>query len=211
MPHKYMEELKKIKILSPEEEQLLWHAAAQGDEDARGRLIICYQPMVFKAAASFRLPEESFLELVQEGMVGIIEAAERFEYERGVAFSLFAIHRVKGRMIDYLRNYSIGGDVVWLDSPLAGTGVAIDRLIDTGGSPETLAEENFIRRKVAQFFRRLPDNEQKVLRGLYLEELSPGVLAQAINVSRTHVYRLQKRGVRRIRGMLARFIRELKL
>jgi len=209
MISKYWEELKKIETLPFEEEQTLWRAMAHGDEEARGRLIISYQPLVFKTAASFRLPEEEFLELVQEGMVGIIEAVERFEYERGVAFSLFAIHRVRGRMADYLRNRADGG-LVWLDSPLAWDGAALGQLASEEKRLEAIADDHFLLHKVTQLLPRLPENEQKVLRGLYLDQVSPGALAQAIRVSRAHIYRLQKQGVKRLRGMLAGFIHELK-
>jgi RNA polymerase sporulation-specific sigma factor len=56
----------------------------------------------------------------------------------------------------------------------------------------------------------LPENEQKVLRGIYLEHHSPDTLAGIIKVSQAHIYRLHKQGVRRIRGLLSRFIHELK-
>ncbi len=43
---------------------------------------------------------------------------------------------------------------------------------------------------------------------MYLEDRPAQAVADAINVSLGHVYRLQKQGVRRIRGMLARFMHE---
>ena len=42
------------------------------------------------------------MELVQEGMLGLLEAAERYDYKRGIAFSVFAVHRIRGRMLDFL-------------------------------------------------------------------------------------------------------------
>ena len=57
---------------------------------------------------------------------------------------------------------------------------------------------------------RLPYKEQKVLRGIFLENKTPADLAADINVTAGHVYRLEKQGVKRIRGMLSRFINELK-
>ena len=47
-----------------------------------------------------KLSEEETMELIQEGMVGLLEAAESYAYERGVAFSLFATYRIKGSMLN---------------------------------------------------------------------------------------------------------------
>jgi RNA polymerase sporulation-specific sigma factor len=208
MLKQYIDEIRKVKILPPEEEYALWRAAAGGSECAREKLIISYQPLVLKTAAGFKLPEEQLLELAQEGMVGLIEAAERFEYGRGVAFSLFAIHRIKGRMLDYLKKYS--GDGLCFNCPAPEDGSFWDRIADSAAGPEEIAEENFIVGKVTQVMAFLPENEQKVLRGLYLEHCSPDALAKMIKVSQAHIYRLRKQGVRRIRGLLSRFIHELK-
>ena len=99
----YLEELRKTSLLEPEEELELWRRDAAGDEAAHQRLMTAYQPLVFKIASSFRLPEADTMELIQEGMVGLLEAAESYDYKRQVAFSLFAVHRIRGRMMDFLR------------------------------------------------------------------------------------------------------------
>lgn len=209
MLNKYIEELKKIKLLSLDEEKVLWSKIASGDEEARNQLVLSYQPLVFKTALGFSIKEEQLLELVQEGVVGLMEAVDRFEPSRGVAFSLFAIHRIKGRMLDYLKKSSSSG-VLCLDYPLSETDTLLDRLVATDAGPEELAEENFLVAKVKQAIDSLPEKEQKVLEGIYLEDMSPDKMAQVIDVSRTHIYRLQKQGVKRVRGMLSKFIHDLK-
>ena len=81
----YLEELRKTSLLEPEEELELWRRDAAGDEAAHQRLMTAYQPLVFKIASSFRLPEADTMELIQEGMVGLLEAAESYDYKRQVA------------------------------------------------------------------------------------------------------------------------------
>lgn len=66
----YIDELKKIKLLSREEEILLWEKKAKGDINAHHKIITSYQPLVFKIAMSFRLDETKVLELIQEGLLG---------------------------------------------------------------------------------------------------------------------------------------------
>ena len=209
MLNKYIEELKKITLLSLDEEKALWSKISAGDEEARNQLVLSYQPLVFKTALSFNVKQEQTLELVQEGIVGLMEAVDRFEPARGVAFSLFAIHRIKGRMLDYLKKSSSSG-VLCLDYPLSESDTLLDRLVATDAGPEELAEEKFLVAKVKQAIDSLPEKEQKVLEGIYLDDISPDRMAQAIDVSRTHIYRLQKQGVKRVRGMLSKFIHDLK-
>lgn len=75
-------------MLEREEELDLWRACADGDQSAYRKIITAYQPLVFKIAMAFRLTETQTLELIQEGTVGLLEAAEKFDYTRGVAFSI---------------------------------------------------------------------------------------------------------------------------
>ena len=211
MLNSYLEELKKIKLLSREEELALWEACAAGSEEAHHRLISSYQPLVFKVAMGFSLPEVQIRELIQEGTVGLLEAAERYDYQKGVAFSLFAVHRIKGRMLDYLeREY--GKKTLSLDSETnEGSGISwAECLISTELSPDENVEREFLSCKVKEAMDRLSVNEQKVLSGIYLLDKSASDLAADIHVTLSHIYRLQKKAVKRVRGMLSRLMAELK-
>lgn len=207
----YMEELKKIKLLSLAEEKALWQAKAAGDAAAHRQLVSAYQPLVFKTAMSFRLQENQVLELIQEGTVGLLEAAERFDYKMGVAFSVYAVHRIRGRMIDFLEK-EYGGKLLSLDTETAaGSGVSWAECLVAGGkSPVEAAEMNFLTGKVEEAMGRLSEKEKQVVKGIYLEDRTAGDLAAAISVTPSHIYRLQKKGVKRLRGMLSRLMAELK-
>ncbi len=139
-------------------------------------------------------------------MGGLLEAAETYDYKRGVAFSLFATYRIKGSMLDYLKKSSAG--VLSLDGDLGGGLTLADTLASVQASPTELAERQLLHEKVVQALERLPEKEQQVITGMYLEDRPAQVVAAAVDISLGHVYRLQKRGVRRIRGMLSRFIHE---
>lgn len=207
MLQSYLEELRKTPLLAPEEERALWERASGGDESAHQQLMSAYQPLVFKIATSFRLPEAETMELIQEGMVGLLEAGENYDYKRQVAFSLFASYRIRGSMVDYLHRSSEKG-VLYLDSEIKQGFTLSDALPSLAASPTELAERKLLQEKVAQAMDRLPQKEQQVLQGMYLEDRTAQAVADAIDVSLGHVYRLQKQGVRRIRGMLSRFIHD---
>ncbi len=207
MLQSYLEELRKTPLLKPEEEYALWARAAVGDMAAHQRLMTSYQPLVFKIASGFKLPEAETMELIQEGMVGLLEAAESYEYTRRVAFSLFASYRIKGSMVDYLRQSDHKG-VLYLDSEVSKGFTLSDALPSELATPTELTEQKLLQERVAQAMERLPLKEQQVLQGMYLDDRPAQAVADAIDVSLGHVYRLQKQGVRRIRGMLSRFIHD---
>ncbi len=208
MLKEYLVELQKIKLLERDEEIALWQAYVNGDQDGYRKIIMAYQPLVFKIAMTFRLPEMQVMELIQEGTIGLLEAAEKFDYQRGVAFSIFASHRIRGRMLDFL-SAEYGNQTLSLDAVNTTGTTWSECLVAESESPAEIAEKHFLNAKVTQAMERLPLKEQLVLTGIYLEDKSAGDLAETINVSLAHIYRLQKKGVRRVRGMLSRLMSDL--
>ena len=209
MLQKYLTELKKIKMLSPEEERELWIREEEGDEAAHQKLISSYQPLVFKTAVHFHMPEEVTLELIQEGTVGLLEAAESYDYKKGIAFSLYAVHRIRGRMCDFM-NREFSRDELSLDRETAEGWSLAEFIPGLQLLPEEVAERHAVSSRVSQAIDRLPQKEKQVLQGIFLENKTPSVLAADIKVTPGHIYRLEKQGVRRIRGMLSRFMRDFK-
>ena len=209
MLQQYLTELKKIKMLSPEEERELWIREEEGDEAAHQKLISSYQPLVFKTAVQFHMPEEITLELIQEGMVGLLEAVESYDYTKGVAFSLYAVHRIRGRMCDFM-NREFSRDELSLDRETAEGWSLAEFIPGLQLLPEEVVERHAVSDRVSQAIDRLPQKEKQVLQGIFLENKTPLVLAADIKVTPGHIYRLEKQGVRRIRGMLSRFMRDFK-
>ena len=208
----YLAEITNITLLEAVEERALWYGCKQlGDMDCRRRLIEHYQPLVVKALARWRTNEAILMDLIQEGTVGLIESVESFEPERGVAFSLYAIHRIRGRMLNYIgketRTWQLS-----LDTPCTtaeGTTMA-DKLADLSLPVAEIAEKNFLLEQMREAMNRLPQKERLALNGVLLEEQEPHQVASALQITTSHLSRLQKQGIRRIRGMLSRLMGELK-
>lgn len=84
----------------------LWSAYAKGDQSARERLIIEHLGLVYFVARqiSGSLSTDVELdELVSSGTMGLMSALENFDVMRGLAFSTFAMPRIRGAMLDELR------------------------------------------------------------------------------------------------------------
>ena len=203
----YVAELQRIKPLEREKEAALWQAYKEGgEEDARRQLIEAYQPLVFKQALPYR-SLQNIMDVVQEGTVGLIEAVERYEPERGVAFSLFAIHRIRGRMLDFLQKEG-KSDSPCMDAWQDEAGVTYkENLMDTSPTVAEQAETHELVGRLRTAMERLPDKEKAVLENVYLGSQDVTAVAEAMELTPGHVYRLQKTGIRRIRGMLSRFMK----
>ncbi len=207
---KYLEELKQISLLKPEEEQALWIAYTdRGDLTSRQRLIEQYQPLVFKEVMRWQIRQDLLPDAIQEGTLGLIEAVERFDYRRGVAFPLFAVHRIRGEIVDYL-NREGHRALLSLDEPDENGLTLREILPDDSVDIAEQTGRRLLFERVSQVLQRLPEKEQLVLEGVYLQDRQQKNLARDMDVSLPYVYRLQKRGIRRIRGMLSRFIHESK-
>ncbi len=78
------------------------------DEKALHELVRSYTRLVVAAAAKFKNYGLPMGDLIQEGNIGLMQAAERFEYERGFRFSTYASWWIRSAIQDYvLRNWSI--------------------------------------------------------------------------------------------------------
>ena len=93
MLSEYVSSLSHVRKLTWEEEMALWKRYKEDEDiEARQEIIEHYQLLVFKEAIKYPLQETVVLDLIQEGMVGLMEAAEKFNPDNGVAFSLYALH-----------------------------------------------------------------------------------------------------------------------
>lgn len=205
----YLQELNKINLLSSDEEQVLWDSfKEQGNMMARQRIIESYQPLVFRIAMPFR-DLKNIMDVLQEGTVGLIESVEAYDYTRGVAFSVFATYRIRGRMYRFLQKEG-RADVACLEAENEDGYTRQDLIADMSSPVPEIAELHEVTGRVRQAMDRLPDRERQVLSQVYIESHEVKQVAQDMNLSTTHIYRLQKSGVRRIRGMLSSFMHHWK-
>jgi len=87
---RYYEEIARYPLLSRTEERLLGCKAAAGDENARARLIESNLRLVVSIARRYAGLGLDLLDLIQEGNVGLIAAAEKFDWQRQNTFATYA-------------------------------------------------------------------------------------------------------------------------
>ena len=86
----YLKEIGKVPLLSAEEEIDLAKRMADGDEEAKKRLAEANLRLVVSIAKRYVGRGMLFLDLIQEGNLGLIKAVEKFDYQKGFKFSTYA-------------------------------------------------------------------------------------------------------------------------
>ncbi len=86
----YLKEIGRVNLLSAEEEIELAHRIEQGDEEAKKRLAEANLRLVVSIAKRYVGRGMLFLDLIQEGNMGLIKAVEKFDYQKGFKFSTYA-------------------------------------------------------------------------------------------------------------------------
>ncbi|MDR2094109.1 MAG: RNA polymerase sigma factor RpoD/SigA [Treponema sp.] len=86
----YFDEIKKIPLLKFEEELALSQRIQDGDADARKKLIEANLRLVVKIAKAYLSSDVSFMDLIQEGNMGLIHAVEKYDHAKKVRFSTYA-------------------------------------------------------------------------------------------------------------------------
>ncbi len=86
----YLKEIGKVPLLTAEEEIELAKKMEQGDEDAKKRLAEANLRLVVSIAKRYVGRGMLFLDLIQEGNLGLIKAVEKFDYRKGYKFSTYA-------------------------------------------------------------------------------------------------------------------------
>lgn len=86
----YLKEIGRIPLLSPSEERRLARKAANGDQKAKQKLCTSNLRLVVSIAKKYMGRGLSFLDLIQEGNIGLLKAVEKFDWKKGYKFSTYA-------------------------------------------------------------------------------------------------------------------------
>ena len=86
----YLKEIGKVPLLDAEEEKELARRMSDGDEEAKNKLVESNLRLVVSIAKRYVGKGMFFLDLIQEGNLGLMKAVEKFDYKKGYKFSTYA-------------------------------------------------------------------------------------------------------------------------
>jgi RNA polymerase sigma factor for flagellar operon FliA len=190
----------------------------------RNEALVEWYPMVeriaHRAAASYGLPASvDASDLVSCGVLGLAEAWDRFDPERGIAFEAFAIPRIKGAVIDAIRAADWVPRKARQRARETGEQLAVlvsmdedhgsesgermstaDRMADEQlPEPGTELMESEDKRELIGTLNRLPERERMIVTLHYFEGVALQEIAKSLGVTESRVSQLHTRALRMMR------------
>ena len=219
----YLDEIGRYRMLSRVEECALGRRIRHGDEQAVNELVCANLRFVVAIAKPYRSRAVSLLDLIEEGNLGLIRAAQRFDERRGIKFLSYAVWWIRQAILHALAQQSrivrvplrrAGSMVprghVSLDAPLTPgeEGTLLDYLPDSvNPSPDEQAVQKSVTRSIDDAVARLRPREAGILRLYFgLDGSEPMTLEQiggVYGITRERVRQIRDRALRALRATMS--------
>src|SRR5438132_1540792 len=141
---KYLQEIGKVELITPEEEVKLALLIRQGDQRALDRLTKANLRFVVSVAKQYQKQELTLPDLINEGNLGLIKAAQRFDETRGFKFISYAVWWIRQSILQALAEQSrivrLPLNRVGSLNKISKTFSELEQKFEREPSPEELAE-----------------------------------------------------------------------
>ena len=211
--NKYLDEIGREQLLSPEEEQRLSARVLKGDERAVNKLIEANLRFVVVIARQYQGRGLAMEDLVSEGNIGLMKAARKYDATKGLRFVNYAVVPIRQQIEKALKVESAeqrvesvrDGQTRSVDAPL-GTKTNMSLLSVLVDSNSPLADERLLRSNVETAveyaLRSLNERESQVVNaffGIGQEHAPMAEIAEDMNLKRERVRQIRDKAIRRMK------------
>ena len=206
------------KQLSPKEEEECIALIAQGDMDARGKLIEHSLRLVAYIVnknypEAVRGCQQDADDLISIGTIGLIRAAETFDYTKGRRFSTYASRCIDNQIKMHFRKIKRQQSEVYINEPLETDSEGNTLTIaDILASNVNIEEETELRINSQKLYRyideELDEREKEIIckrygirdgRGFVCEAMTQREIAKQLKISRSYISRIEKKALEKLR------------
>ena len=149
----YLSEIRAYPLLTEEEERALARRCAQGDEDAIRQMVNSNLRLVVSVAKSYAGRGVALMDLIQEGSIGLLAAARKFDYTRDCRFSTYATKWIRQGVTRCLLNHA---------GPIRVPVYTAERMQKVAAVRAALFQENGEEPTAAEIAKRSGTSESKV-------------------------------------------------
>ncbi len=197
----------------------LWARCRAGDAESRCTLIERYAPLATRVARGMNVPVGVLVgrdDLESAALIGLIDAVDRFQPQRGVPFEGYAVLRIRGAILDELRRTDDRGRAQRRhdresEAPATGITVSLDLLLEQGehaalGTDDELVtrhDHEDLRMRVESALRCLSPRQREVLARYYGDSLTLREAGVRMGISEARACQLHGRAIDNLRRQLA--------
>jgi RNA polymerase primary sigma factor len=142
---KYLKEISKIELISAEEEVRLFTLIREGDKNALDRLTKANLRFVVSVAKQYQYQGLSLPDLINEGNIGLINAAQRFDETKGFKFISYAVWWIRQSIMQALLHHSrmirLPLNKTVLRNRIQKANSKLEQTLERSATPEEIAEE----------------------------------------------------------------------
>ena len=206
------------KQLSPKEEEECIALVAQGDMEARGKLIEHNLRLVAYIVnknypEAVRGSQQDADDLISIGTIGLIRAAETFDYTKGRRFSTYASRCIDNQIKMHFRKIKRQQSEVYINEPLEtdseGNTLTIADILSSGVNIEEETELRINSQKLYRYIdEELDEREKEIIckrygirdgRGYVCEAMTQREIAKQLKISRSYISRIEKKALEKLR------------
>lgn len=202
------------KQLTPKEEAECIQQIAQGDDKARDKLIIHNMRLVAYIVKKNYPEAKDADDLVSIGTIGLIRAAETFDYQKGNQFSTYASKCIDNQIKMYFRKIKHQLTEVYINDPIEsdseGNALTIADIFSSGVNVENDVELKINSEKLYRFIaEELDEREREIIckrygiadaNGNVCKPLTQREIAKQLGISRSYISRIEKRALEKLRA-----------